>query len=193
MHFSTFILKQPSYYFKEFERGNSRSCILLSCNNFILRILSSNTCIIKGNHYCTLPSKPILSVGGTGIINGKKAHVIPETSISQPSASLFILVQRVLWGNLWFTTLKCCHLISTYSLRHKIALAFADKATRGAVPHCSKEGQDIRIQQEYHWKPPKYFRYDSKEEKKWREVQKKLPLELQVPSKKGPSVQLEKY
>ena len=54
------------------------------------------------------------------------------------------------------------------------------QGNRRAVPHCSKEGQDVRIEQGYHWKPPKYFRYDIEEEKKWREV----PPELQVPSKK---------
>lgn len=62
----------------------------------------TDTLIGQGNHNCTFPPKSILSVSGTANINKRNTGVILETSISQWSASPFILAHSVLWGDLWW-------------------------------------------------------------------------------------------
>lgn len=62
-----------------------------------------------------------------------------------------------------------------------MALAFEDKTTRSAVPHCSKTGQDVRTEQ---WGDttaslPKYCRCNREKRKQVMRVQMKLPSELQ--------------
>lgn len=62
-----------------------------------------------------------------------------------------------------------------------MALAFADKTTRSAVPHFSKMGQDVRTE---HWVDttaslPKYCRCNREKIKQVMRVQMKLPPELQ--------------
>lgn len=87
-------------------------------------------------------------------ISMKKAQVLSLRPLSvsdqQTSSSWHTVCSGGTSGDilplLWFTTLNCDHLISAYSLRHKMVLAFADKATRRAAPHCRKAGQDVRIE-----------------------------------------------
>lgn len=118
-----------------------------------------------------------LAVSGTPPISMRKAQVLSSRPLSvsdqQASSSWHTVCSGETSADilllLWFTTLNCGHLISAYSLRHKTALAFADnEPTRSAVPHSSKEGQDVWTEQGWHCKPPKYSDTNREEEKKKR-------------------------
>lgn len=161
---------------KEYHWGISRSCIPPPQQCHPAKALSQ-TLNRTGNHNSTFPLKSIWAVSGTADINEKSTGVILETSISQWSASLFILAHRALRGDLWW------HSSSSVVSQHWIVAVWSlntpdstkpfwhlQTRQRGAPWHAvvrrvrmSGRSGDATANL------PKYSRYNGEEEKKWRE------------------------